>query len=153
MFNKAPQRSSRIFPAWVVPRAGMGGRARAIPTRSHRAKSRCPSATHAVAVSRLRSTRTGLKGDHLEFRRPKTTFQSMQGEDDIFTVALDDSASGLRLDRPFAEATPSLSRARLKSLLKRGTVAVARGHVLWTPSATAAPAAPHAVRPPPAPPP
>src|SRR3546814_6888704 len=118
MFNKAPQRSSRIFPAWVVPRAGMGGRARAIPTRSHRAKSRCPSATHAVAVSRLRSTRTGLKGDHLEFRRPKTTFQSMQGEDDILTVALDDSAAGLRLDRALAEALPSLSRERPKRLLK-----------------------------------
>src|SRR3546814_5756337 len=30
MYKQAPQRSSRIFPAWVAPRAGMGGRASAM---------------------------------------------------------------------------------------------------------------------------
>lgn len=62
----------------------------------------------------------------------------MQGDDDILTVALDDSAAGLRLDRALAEALPSLSRERLKSLIKGGRVADAGGTILWDPSAKAA---------------
>jgi len=61
----------------------------------------------------------------------------MQGDDDILTVALDDSAAGLRLDRALAEALPSLSRERVKSLIKGGRVADAVGTVLWDPSAKA----------------
>jgi 23S rRNA pseudouridine1911/1915/1917 synthase len=74
----------------------------------------------------------------------------MQGEDDILTVALDDSAAGLRLDRALAEALPSLSRERLKSLIKGGRVADASGTVLWDPSAKAAAPATIEVRLPPA---
>jgi len=74
----------------------------------------------------------------LEFRRLETTFLSMQGDDDILTVALAHSASGLRLDRALAEALPDLSRERLKSLIKGGRVADASGAILWDPSAKAA---------------
>ena len=62
----------------------------------------------------------------------------MQGDDDILTVALADSAAGLRLDRALAEALPSLSRERLKSLIKGGRVVDASGKILWDPSAKAA---------------
>ena len=62
----------------------------------------------------------------------------MQGDDDILTVALDQSAVGLRLDRALAEALPSLSRERVKSLIKGGRVAHAGGTILWDPSAKAA---------------
>ncbi len=62
----------------------------------------------------------------------------MQGDDDILTVALADSAAGLRLDRALAEALPSLSRERVKSLIKGGRVAQAGGTVLWDPAAKAA---------------
>lgn len=62
----------------------------------------------------------------------------MQGDDDILTVALAHSASGLRLDRALAEALPDLSRERLKSLIKGGRVADASGTILWDPSAKAA---------------
>ncbi|AMU88760.1 RluA family pseudouridine synthase [Sphingopyxis macrogoltabida] len=62
----------------------------------------------------------------------------MQGDDDILTVSLGDSAAGLRLDRALAEALPELSRERLKTLIKGGRVADAAGHVLWDPSAKAA---------------
>ena len=61
----------------------------------------------------------------------------MQGDDDILTVALADSAAGLRLDRALAEALPSLSRERVKSLIKGGRVADASGTILWDPSAKA----------------
>ncbi|WP_137753319.1 RluA family pseudouridine synthase [Sphingopyxis sp. L1A2A] len=61
----------------------------------------------------------------------------MQGDDDILTVALDTSAAGLRLDRALAEALPSLSRERVKSLIKGGRVANAVGTILWDPSAKA----------------
>ncbi|HKX90559.1 MAG TPA: RluA family pseudouridine synthase, partial [Sphingopyxis sp.] len=65
----------------------------------------------------------------------------MQGDDEILTVTLQDSAAGLRLDRALAEALPSLSRERLKSLIKGGRVADAKGAILWDPSTkTAAPA-------------
>src|SRR3546814_13767360 len=73
----------------------------------------------------------------LEFRPPKTTFRLMQGEDEILTVTLQNSAAGLRLDRALAEALPALSRERLKTLIKGGRVADARGTVLWDPSAQA----------------
>ena len=82
----------------------------------------------------------------LEFWRPKTTFASMQGDDDILTVALADSAAGLRLDRALAEALPNLSRERLKNLIKGGRVADATGTILWDPSARAAASATIAVR-------
>ncbi|RYD43496.1 MAG: hypothetical protein EOP63_09505 [Sphingomonadales bacterium] len=62
----------------------------------------------------------------------------MQGDDDILTVALDKGAAGLRLDRALAEALPSLSRERLKSLIKGGRVVDANGAVLWDPSAKVA---------------
>lgn len=62
----------------------------------------------------------------------------MQGDDDILTVALDDSAAGLRLDRALAEALPNLSRERVKSLIKGGRVADAGGAILRDPSAKAA---------------
>jgi 23S rRNA pseudouridine1911/1915/1917 synthase len=62
----------------------------------------------------------------------------MQGDDDILTVALDNGAAGLRLDRALAEALPSLSRERLKSLIKGGRVVDASGTILWDPSAKAA---------------
>ncbi|MCA0208307.1 MAG: RluA family pseudouridine synthase [Proteobacteria bacterium] len=62
----------------------------------------------------------------------------MQGDDDILTVALADSAAGLRLDRALAEALPGLSRERLKSLIKGGRVVDASGAILWDPSAKAA---------------
>lgn len=62
----------------------------------------------------------------------------MQGDDDILTVALADSAAGLRLDRALAEAVPTLSRERIKSLIKGGRVADAGGAVLSDPSAKAA---------------
>ena len=61
----------------------------------------------------------------------------MQGDDDILTVALDDSAAGLRLDRALAEALPNLSRERVKSLIKGGRVINASGTILWDPSAKA----------------
>lgn len=61
----------------------------------------------------------------------------MQGDDDILTVALGDSAAGLRLDRALAEALPDLSRERVKSLIKNGHVADARGTLLLDPSAKA----------------
>jgi 23S rRNA pseudouridine1911/1915/1917 synthase len=65
----------------------------------------------------------------------------MQGDEDILTVALDDSAAGLRLDRALAEALPDLSRERVKTLIKGGRVTDANGAVLWDPSAkTPAPA-------------
>ncbi|MGV1682593.1 RluA family pseudouridine synthase [Sphingopyxis sp. NJF-3] len=70
----------------------------------------------------------------------------MQGDEDILTVALDDRAAGLRLDRALAEALPSLSRERLKTLIKGGRVADASGAVLWDPSAKAAAPATIAVR-------
>ncbi|MBL8652123.1 MAG: RluA family pseudouridine synthase [Sphingopyxis sp.] len=63
----------------------------------------------------------------------------MQGDDEVLTVALGDSAAGLRLDRALAEALPDLSRERLKSLIKGGRVSDARGTTLWDPSAKAAP--------------
>ncbi|MBK6414585.1 RluA family pseudouridine synthase [Sphingopyxis sp.] len=63
----------------------------------------------------------------------------MQGDDNILTVALDESAAGLRLDRALAEAMPDLSRERVKSLIKNGRVATASGTVLRDPSAKAAP--------------
>lgn len=62
----------------------------------------------------------------------------MPGEDDILTVALDDSAAGLRLDRALAEALPNLSRERVKGLIKGGRVANSGGTILWDPSAKAA---------------
>ena len=62
----------------------------------------------------------------------------MQGDDNILTVTLDDSAAGLRLDRALAEALPDLSRERVKSLIKDGRVATASGTVLREPSAKAA---------------
>jgi 23S rRNA pseudouridine1911/1915/1917 synthase len=62
----------------------------------------------------------------------------MPGEDDILTVALGDSAAGLRLDRALAEALPNLSRERLKTLIKGGRVTDAGGAILWDPSAKAA---------------
>ena len=62
----------------------------------------------------------------------------MQGDDDILTVALADSAAGVRLDRALAEALPGLSRERLKSLIKGGRVVDASGTILWDPSAKAA---------------
>src|SRR3546814_7269316 len=44
---------------WVPAFAGIRGWRIGIPlSRSHRAKSRCPSVAHAFGVSRLRSTRT-----------------------------------------------------------------------------------------------
>ena len=46
----------------------------------------------------------------------------MKGDDDILPVALGDSAAGLRLDRALAEALPSLSRERVKTLIKGGRV-------------------------------
>ena len=61
----------------------------------------------------------------------------MLGDDEILTVTLQDSAAGLRLDRALAEAFPALSRERLKTLIKGGRVADARGTVLWDPSAKA----------------
>jgi 23S rRNA pseudouridine1911/1915/1917 synthase len=62
----------------------------------------------------------------------------MQGDDDILTVALADSAAGLRLDRALAEALPSLSRERVKSLIKGGRVSNNSGTILWDPAAKAA---------------
>ncbi len=70
----------------------------------------------------------------------------MQGDDDILTVALADSAAGLRLDRALAEALPNLSRERLKNLIKGGRVADASGAILWDPSAKAAAPGPIEVR-------
>lgn len=65
----------------------------------------------------------------------------MQGDDEILTVTLEDSAAGLRLDRALAEALPSLSRERLKTLIKGGRVTDAGGNILWDPSTkTSAPA-------------
>ncbi len=61
----------------------------------------------------------------------------MQGDDNILTVALDKDAAGLRLDRVLTEALPSLSRERVKSLIKGGRVADASGTILWDPSAKA----------------
>ena len=61
----------------------------------------------------------------------------MQGDDQVLTVALGDSAAGLRLDRALAEALPDLSRERLKSLIKGGRVTSADGTILWDPSAKA----------------
>ena len=63
----------------------------------------------------------------------------MQGDDDILTVTLADDAVGLRLDRALAEALPNLSRERLKTLIKGGRVADARGTILWDPSAKTLP--------------
>jgi len=62
----------------------------------------------------------------------------MLGDDEILTVTLQDRAAGLRLDRALAEALPSLSRERLKTLIKGGRVADASGTILWDPSAKAA---------------
>ncbi len=62
----------------------------------------------------------------------------MLGDDEILTVTLRDSAAALRLDRALAEALPSLSRERLKSLIKGGRVVDANGTILWDPSAKAA---------------
>jgi 23S rRNA pseudouridine1911/1915/1917 synthase len=64
----------------------------------------------------------------------------MQGDDEVLTVALGDSAAGLRLDRALAEALPDLSRERLKTLIKGGRVSDERGTTLWDPSAKAVPA-------------
>ncbi len=61
----------------------------------------------------------------------------MKGDDDILTVALDNSAAGLRLDRALAEALPSLSRERVKTLIKGGRVTDAGGRILWDPAAKA----------------
>ena len=61
----------------------------------------------------------------------------MQGDDNILTVALADSAAGLRLDRALTEALPDLSRERVKSLIKNGHVADACGTLLLDPSAKA----------------
>ncbi|WP_432770104.1 MAG: RluA family pseudouridine synthase [Sphingopyxis sp.] len=69
----------------------------------------------------------------------------MQG-DEVLTVALADSAAGLRLDRALAEALPNLSRERVKTLIKGGRVADASGAILWDPSAKAAASATIAVR-------
>ncbi|MBE1526641.1 23S rRNA pseudouridine1911/1915/1917 synthase [Sphingopyxis sp. OAS728] len=91
----------------------------------------CSYGTNAVQSKHDTASRT------LEFRRPKTTLSSMQGDDDILTVALDNSAAGLRLDRALAEALPSLSRERLKTLIKGGRVVDASGNILWDPSAKA----------------
>ena len=70
----------------------------------------------------------------------------MQGDDNILTVALADSAVGLRLDRALAEALPDLSRERVKSLIKDGRVANASGTILRDPSAKAATPATFEVR-------
>ena len=76
----------------------------------------------------------------------------MQGDHDILTVALGDSAAGLRLDRALAEALPDLSRERLKSLIKNGRVTDARGTMLLDPSTKVAiPATPSLHIPEPAP--
>ena len=65
----------------------------------------------------------------------------MQGDDEILTVALAESARGLRLDRALAEALPRLSRERWKALIKDGRVADPGGAMLRDPSAkVAAPA-------------
>lgn len=64
----------------------------------------------------------------------------MQGDDEVLTVALGDSAVGLRLDRALAEALPELSRERLKTLIKGGRVTDAQGTTLWDPAAKAVPA-------------
>lgn len=61
----------------------------------------------------------------------------MQGDEQVLTVALEERAAGLRLDRALAEALPDLSRERVKSLIKGGRVADARGTTLWDPSAKA----------------
>ncbi len=64
----------------------------------------------------------------------------MQGADNILTVALHVGAAGVRLDRALAEAVPSLSRERVKSLIKDGRVS-ANGTILSDPAAkSAAPA-------------
>src|SRR3990167_1347420 len=117
MDEQAPQRSVRTFPACAAPTA--------------------PGPPRASMIRRAAT---------LEFWRPKTTFASMQGDDDILTVALADSAAGLRLDRALAEALPNLSRERLKNLIKGGRVADATGTILWDPSARAAAPATIAVR-------
>jgi 23S rRNA pseudouridine1911/1915/1917 synthase len=70
----------------------------------------------------------------------------MQGDDDILTVALAESAAGLRLDRALAEALPSLSRERVKSLIKGGRVSNNSGTILWDPAAKAAASATLEVR-------
>lgn len=64
----------------------------------------------------------------------------MQGDDEVLTVALGDSAAGLRLDRALAEALPELSRERLKTLIKGGRVTDAQGTTLWDPASKAVPA-------------
>lgn len=63
----------------------------------------------------------------------------MQGDDEVLTVALGDSAAGLRLDRALAEALPELSRERLKTLIKGGRVTDAQGTTLWDPATKAVP--------------
>jgi 23S rRNA pseudouridine1911/1915/1917 synthase len=64
----------------------------------------------------------------------------MQGDDEVLTVALGDSAAGVRLDRALAEALPELSRERLKTLIKGGRVTDAQGTTLWDPASKAVPA-------------
>src|SRR3546814_10500031 len=83
-------------------------------------------------------SKTGEAGRYLEFRRPTPTSPSMQGDEDILTVALDAGAVGLRLDRALAEALPNLSRERVKTLIKGGRVADDSGTVLWEHAAKAA---------------
>lgn len=62
----------------------------------------------------------------------------MPGDDQILHVTLTEGAAGLRLDRALAEALPELSRERLKTLIKGGRVADAKGAILWDPAAKAA---------------
>src|SRR3546814_4762856 len=59
-----------------------------------------------------------------------------------------DVCSSVLLDRALAEALPARSRERLKTLIKGGRVADARGTVLWDPSAKATAPATIEVRPP-----
>ncbi|KTE17104.1 RluA family pseudouridine synthase [Sphingopyxis sp. H115] len=64
----------------------------------------------------------------------------MLGDEEILTVTLADGGVGVRLDRALAEALPSLSRERIKTLIKGGRVADVGGAILWDPSAkTSAP--------------
>src|SRR3954454_14699878 len=65
---------------------------------------------------------TSRKRRNIERRRPDSHILSWMGDIQRIDVRLEPAHSGWRLDRALAAAVPTLSRERLKSLIRSGAV-------------------------------
>src|SRR3954454_3120245 len=77
---------------------------------------------------------TSRKRRNIERRRPDSHILSWMGDIQRIDVRLEPAHSGWRLDRALAAAVPTLSRERLKNLIRSGAVE-AGGHPVRDPAA------------------